>query len=55
MRADEDGTLEHLMALRRDLLDPKTAEHHGRIVKTTGDRMLVDLPASLHGSKLWPS
>jgi class 3 adenylate cyclase len=36
MGADEEGTLEHLTALRRELLDPKIAEHHGRIVKTTG-------------------
>ena len=42
MGADEDGTLERLKALRRELLDPKIAEHHGRIVKTTGDGMLVE-------------
>jgi adenylate cyclase len=42
MGADEEGTLERLKALRRELLDPKTAEHHGRIVKTTGDGMLVE-------------
>src|SRR6516225_4544404 len=42
MGADEEGTLERLKTLRRDLLDPKIAEHHGRIVKTTGDGMLVE-------------
>jgi adenylate cyclase len=42
MGADEEGTLERLKALRRELLDPKVAEHHGRIVKTTGDGMLVE-------------
>src|SRR5712671_1187856 len=42
MGADEEGTLERLKALRRELVDPKVAEHHGRIVKTTGDRMLVE-------------
>jgi class 3 adenylate cyclase len=31
MGADEEGTLERLKALRRELLDPKIAEHHGRI------------------------
>src|SRR5205085_6783614 len=41
-RADEEGTLERLKALRRELLDPKIAEHHGRIVKTTGDGLLVE-------------
>jgi class 3 adenylate cyclase/TolB-like protein len=40
--ADEEGTLERLKALRRELVDPKIAEHHGRIVKTTGDGMLVE-------------
>src|SRR5256714_12777279 len=42
MGADEEGTLERLKALRRDLLDPKIAERHGRIVKTTGDGMMVE-------------
>jgi TolB-like protein/class 3 adenylate cyclase len=42
MGADEEGTLERLKALRRDLLDPTIAEHRGRIVKTTGDGMLVE-------------
>jgi adenylate cyclase len=42
MGADEEGTHERLKALRRDLLDPKIGEHHGRIVKTTGDGMLVE-------------
>jgi adenylate cyclase len=42
MGADEEGTLERLKALRRELLDPKLTEHHGRIVKTTGDGLLVE-------------
>jgi TolB-like protein/class 3 adenylate cyclase/Flp pilus assembly protein TadD len=42
MEADEEGTLERLKALRRELLDPKIAEHKGRIVKTTGDGLLVE-------------
>jgi class 3 adenylate cyclase len=42
MGADEEGTLDRLKALRRELLDPKIAEQHGRIVKTTGDGMLVE-------------
>src|SRR6516162_7349863 len=40
--ADESGTLERLRALRRELLDPKIAEHRGRLVKTTGDGLLVE-------------
>jgi adenylate cyclase len=42
MGADEEGTLERLKVLRRELLDPKIAEHRGRIVKTTGDGLLVE-------------
>ena len=42
MGADEEGTLERLNALRRELTDPKIAEHKGRIVKTTGDGLLVE-------------
>jgi adenylate cyclase len=42
MGADEEGTHERLKALRHELLDPKIAEHHGRLVKTTGDGMLVE-------------
>src|SRR5215471_12034924 len=42
MGADEEGTLERLKGLRRELLDPKIAEHRGRIVKTTGDGLLVE-------------
>src|SRR6516225_4340932 len=42
MGADEEGTLERLKAHRRGLIDPKIKEHHGRIVKTTGDGLLVE-------------
>src|SRR6516225_414457 len=42
MEADEEGTLAALRAIRRDLGDPKIAEHRGRIVKTTGDGLLVE-------------
>ena len=42
MGADEEGTHERLKALRRELVDPKIAEHKGRIVKTTGDGLLVE-------------
>ena len=40
--ADEGGTLQALKAMRRELGDPKIAEHRGRIVKTTGDGLLVE-------------
>jgi TolB-like protein len=42
MGADEEGTLERLKALRHELLDPRIAEHRGRIVKSTGDGLLVE-------------
>ena len=42
MGADEEGTLAQLKAHRRALFDPKITEHRGRIVKTTGDGMLVE-------------
>jgi adenylate cyclase len=42
MGADEEGTLERLKALRSELADPKIKKHHGRIVKTTGDGLLVE-------------
>jgi adenylate cyclase len=42
MGADEEGTHERLKALRRELVDPKIAEHRGRIVKNTGDGVLVE-------------
>jgi class 3 adenylate cyclase len=45
MGADEEGTHERLKALRHELVDPKIAEHRGRVVKTTGDGMLVEFPS----------
>jgi TolB-like protein/class 3 adenylate cyclase len=45
MGVDEEGTHDRLKALRRELVDPKIAEHHGRIVKTTGDGLLVEFPS----------
>jgi class 3 adenylate cyclase/pimeloyl-ACP methyl ester carboxylesterase len=42
MGADEVGTLTALKAHRRELVDPAIAGHSGRIVKTTGDGMLVE-------------
>ena len=40
--ADEEGTIARLRALRRELIDPAIAEHRGRIVKTTGDGILIE-------------
>ena len=40
--ADEEGTLARLRAIRRELTDPKIAEQKGRIVKATGDGLLIE-------------
>jgi class 3 adenylate cyclase len=45
MGQDEAGTLARLRDHRRELIDPKIAEHKGRIVKTTGDGILVEFPS----------
>jgi TolB-like protein/Flp pilus assembly protein TadD len=42
MGGDDSGTLATLRALRRELVDPKIAQHGGRLVKTTGDGLLVE-------------
>jgi TolB-like protein/class 3 adenylate cyclase len=42
MGVDEEGTLRQLKAHRKELVDPKVTEHRGRIVKTTGDGLLVE-------------
>ena len=47
MGADEIGTLRALQAHRRELIDPKIAAYHGRIVKTTGDGLLVEFPSAV--------
>src|SRR5215467_13961935 len=45
MGADESRTLAALKAHRRELIDPKIAEYGGRIVKTTGDGLLLEFPS----------
>jgi len=45
MGSDEDGTLARLKAHRKEVIDPKIAEHRGRIVKTTGDGVLIEFPS----------
>src|SRR5215472_8195806 len=40
--SDESGTLQALKAIRAELIDPTIASHNGRLVKTTGDGLLVE-------------
>ena len=47
MGVDEEGTLAALKVHRRELVDPKIAEHRGRIVKTTGDGALVEFASAV--------
>jgi class 3 adenylate cyclase len=42
IEANEEGTLGRLKALRTEIIDPKIADHKGRMVKTTGDGLLVE-------------
>src|SRR5262245_27069136 len=45
MGADEEGTHARLKGCWRALVDPKFVEHHGRIVKNTGDGLLAEFPS----------
>ena len=45
MGRDESGTLAALKSLRREVVDPRIAAHGGRIVKTTGDGLLLEFPS----------
>jgi TolB-like protein/class 3 adenylate cyclase len=49
--ADEEGTLAQLKAFRKTLVDPTIAKHRGRIVKTTGDGMLVEFASAIDAAR----
>jgi adenylate cyclase len=51
MGADEEGTLAALRAHRREILDPKIAAHRGRIVKTTGDGLLIEFASIVDAAR----
>ena len=42
MEAEESGTLAQLKSIRKELIDPKISEHPGRLMKTTGDGLLME-------------
>jgi TolB-like protein/class 3 adenylate cyclase len=51
MGANEEGTLAQLKAIRKTLVDPTIAAHRGRIVKTTGDGMLVEFASAVDAAR----
>src|SRR5262249_22993555 len=51
MGADEEGTLAQLKVHRNELVDPKIREHRGRIVKTTGDGMLIEFASAVDAAR----
>jgi TolB-like protein/tetratricopeptide (TPR) repeat protein len=51
MGNDEEGTLTALKSYRRELIEPKLAEHRGRIVKTTGDGALVEFASAVDATR----
>jgi len=51
MGADEEGTLARLKAARKTVVDPTIATHRGRIVKTTGDGMLVEFASAVDAAR----
>jgi TolB-like protein len=51
MGIDEEGTLAQLKAHRRELIDPEINEHRGRIVKTTGDGMLIEFTSVVDAAR----
>ena len=52
IRADEEGTLASLNAIRKELVDPRIAEHQGRIVKLMGDGMLAEFGSAIGAVKM---
>ena len=47
MGEDERGTLRRIKAIRREVVDPNIGEYHGRVVKTTGDGVLIEYPSAV--------
>jgi len=51
MGADEVGTLATLKALRKDLVEPEIAKHHGRVVKLMGDGLLAEFASVVQATE----
>jgi adenylate cyclase len=53
MGSDEEGTLAALKSLRSELIDPTVQAHHGRIVKSIGDGLLIEYPSVVDALQCW--
>src|SRR3970040_650426 len=51
MHYDEEGTLAELKGHLREVFEPAVARHHGRLVKTTGDGVLVEFPSPVEAMR----
>jgi adenylate cyclase len=51
MERDEEGTFARVRALRREVIEPKLAEHQGRLIKTTGDGFLAEFASPIAALK----
>jgi len=51
MASDEEGTLARFNVLRRQFLEPTIAEHRGRIVKRTGDGLLIEFGSAIDATR----
>src|SRR5215470_388713 len=51
MERDEEGTYELVQALRRSVVEPKLAEHLGRLIKTTGDGFLAEFASPIAATR----
>ena len=51
MGGDEEGTLARLKAVRKTLVDPRIERHRGRIVKTSGDGLLVEFASAVDAAR----
>src|SRR5215207_8812639 len=51
MERDEEGTAAAVRALRREVIEPKLIEHHGRLIKTTGDGFLAEFASPIAALK----
>jgi adenylate cyclase len=49
---DEEGTRTRFLSHLKEIFEPRIAEHHGRVVKTMGDGLLVEFPSVVNAASL---